>query len=347
MEYHERPGVYSNYALSSVWSSGSSNAGVALAADYTGSGLLTVTSAIQAEQLLGENGKALELCRLALMNGAGQVLVYPVEAHTASGYEAAMKKLLEEKKTRFMICDTDEDEILGGMCRVLTEYAAQGLETIGVAGTAGTEVAALTEKAEKLNSERMVLTAGACTLSWNENATEGVYGAAALAGLLAAQEDPALPVNGVALSGLGQAGHRFSETEIDTLVQGGVTVLESMGGTVSPVRAVTTRTTTSDAPDASWREVTTIMVVDDVIPGVRNALKSRFLRRKNNEATRGAIRSQVAMELENRKKKEIITDYGEIFVEPDENDPTVCVVGFSFGVACGVSRIYLTAHITV
>ena len=39
--------------------------------------------------------------------------------------------------------------------------------------------------------------------------------------------------------------------------------------------------------------------------------------------------------------------YGEVVVSPSEDDPTVCLVEFSFAVAHGLNQIYLTAHITV
>lgn len=346
MEYHERPGVYSNYELSSVWASRSGSQAVAVAACYSGSGVTTVTSTSQAESLLAEAPVALDLTRLLLMNGAGRVLLYPAAEASAEGYAAAAKALLAEKTARFMICDSNEVDIQAAIRDVLVEAAEEGNECIGVVGMEGA-ASELVERAESLNCERMVLAAGTAVLSWDDTTAGGIYGAGAMAGLLAGQTDPALPVNGAELSGLSGVSERFTETEIDTLVKGGVTVLEAVGSAVSPIRAVTTRTTTNGASDASWREVTTIMIVDDVIPGVRDALKARFLRKKNNEATRGAIRSQVAVELENRKNREIIDSYGTITVEPDGSDPTVCVVTFSFAVTHGISRIYLTAHITV
>ena len=90
-----------------------------------------------------------------------------------------------------------------------------------------------------------------------------------------------------------------------------------------------------------------ILIVDDVIPTVRSALRSRFSRTKNTPQTRGAIRSQVIVELENKLAAEIIDSYGEVAVSVDAADPTVCLVEFSFGVAHGLNQIYLTAHITV
>lgn len=123
--------------------------------------------------------------------------------------------------------------------------------------------------------------------------------------------------------------------------------MESLGGVVSVVRGVTTRTSTGGTEDASWRDLSAIRVVDDVIPGLRNALRTKFRRAKNTPQSRGAIRAQVVLELESRLAREIITGYGDVAVTADEGDPTRCLVEFSFAVAHGLNQIWLTAHITV
>ena len=138
-----------------------------------------------------------------------------------------------------------------------------------------------------------------------------------------------------------------SDNDIDLLVRGGVTPLESVAGEISPVRGITTRTTTGGAADATWRELTTILIVDDLIPAIRAALRSRFSRAKNTARGRSAIRSQVIVELEKKVRAEIIDSYGEVTVTALEEDPTVCLVEFSFAVAHGLNQVYLTVHITV
>ena len=123
--------------------------------------------------------------------------------------------------------------------------------------------------------------------------------------------------------------------------------MESLGGAVSVVRGVTTRTTSGGVPDATWRDLSAIRVVDDVIPGLRSALRARFRRAKNTPQSRGAIRTQVVLELENKLAREIITGYDGVTVAPDPEDPTRCLVELSFAVAHGLDQIWLTAHIAV
>lgn len=94
-------------------------------------------------------------------------------------------------------------------------------------------------------------------------------------------------------------------------------------------------------------ELTTVRIVDDVIPALRASLRARFVRSKNTAQVRAAIRSQVMVELENKRAQEIIDSFGEVSVKASEDDPTVCLVEFSFAVAHGLNRIYLSAHITV
>ena len=139
----------------------------------------------------------------------------------------------------------------------------------------------------------------------------------------------------------------YGDNDIDLMVRGGVTPLECVGGTVSPVRGITTRTKTGSAADATWRGLTTVLVADDVIPAVRAALRSKFARAKNTAQGRGAIRAQTIVELEKKKSAQIIEDYGEVTVTASADDPTVCLVEFGFAVAHGLNQIYLTVHLTV
>jgi phage tail sheath gpL-like len=113
------------------------------------------------------------------------------------------------------------------------------------------------------------------------------------------------------------------------------------------MRGITTRTKTGQTEDATFRELGTILVIDDVIPAIRKSLRTKFARAKNNVLTRNAIRSQVIVELEDRIEREIIESYENLTVTALESDPTTCLVEFEFTVVHGLNRIFLTAHISV
>ena len=253
---------------------------------------------------------------------------------------------LGQQAAQILVCDSAEETVQQALRTAVEDASSARMERIAVVGGAGETAAELVTHAAELNSERMVLV-GPDALDSSGKTLPGVFAAAALAGVIASGRDPAVPLNGAEVRGLGGLSTSYSDNDIDLLVRGGVTPLESVAGVVSPVRGITTRTTTGGAADTTWRELTTILIVDDVIPAVRQALRSKFTRAKNTAQSRSAIRSQVIGELEKNVAVEIIDSYGEVTVSPSEDDPAVCLVEFSFAVAHGLNQIYLTVHITV
>ena len=347
---HERPGVYSSYDASAVIRGGRASHVIGAAAKSTGGAVgvpVTLTSYEAGLSAFGEDAAGSPgmstLLKLLFQNGASTVVAVAVEEED---YAAAFSALEAVENVQILVCDSGEAAAQQALRESVETASAARRERIGVAGMSGANTAALIERAKALNCERMVLV-GPDTLDSAGAVLPGVFAAAAVAAALAASGDPAVPLNGTALKGLGGVSQQYSDNEIDLLVRGGVTPLEAVGGVVSPVRGITTRTTTGGVEDITWRELTTILIVDDVIPAVRKSLRSRFCQAKNTAQTRGAIRSQVIVELENKRRAEIIDSYGEVTVSVCEEDPTVCLVEFSFAVAHGLNQIYLTAHITI
>lgn len=342
---HERPGVYSQYDLSGVVRSGGGKIAALIAKAASGDGTkanLWYTYAQAAEQLGGEMAA---LARLLFLGGAAAV--YGVPLSQDSQYETAIATAEALEDVKVVVCDATDTVTQKKLKQSVEAASTARKERIAVVGAAaGATVSQLTAQAVELNSERVVLVAPAA-LDEEGEALSGVRCAAAVAGAIAGLGDPALPLGGAELPGLPGLSARYSENEIDALVRGGVTVLESVGGTVSVVRGVTTRTKTGSAPDASWRELSTVLIVDDVIPGIRDALRTKFSRTKNTPQSRGAIRSQVIVELENRLNQEIITGYEDVTVTALPDEPEVCLVEFSFTVAHGLNQIWLSAHISI
>ncbi len=341
---HERPGVYSAYDASAVIPGGSGGKVVGLAAKAEkGTGPVLVTSYAAGVGAFGQGGAMAAMLRLLFLNGVTAVRAVAVQDED---YAGAFAQLALEEDVQVVACDSGALAVQQSLRESLENAAAARRERIGVVGCEESGKEALIARAAALNCERMVLV-GPGALDSDGEPVEGPIAAAAVAGAIAASADPAVPINGTPLHGLYGLEERYDDNAIDLLVRGGVTPLESVAGVVSPVRGITTRTKTGGAADSTWRELTTILIVDDVIPAVRAALRSRFSRSKNTAQNRGAIRSQVIVELENKLAAEIIDSYGDVAVSVDPEDPTVCLVEFSFGVAHGLNQIYLTAHITV
>lgn len=347
---HERPGVYSVYDASAVVYAGRAPKRIGVAAKAS-RGLVNnpvaLTSYTAGVSIFGETeGGMSELLRVLFQNGASEVAAVRVANDGAlSDYQAAFS-VLEKQKAQILVCDSADQSVQQALRTSLESASAARRERIAVVGGYGETAAELVAHAASLNSERMVLV-GPDALNQDGEMVGGILAAAALAGVIASSTDPAVPLNGAEIKGLGGLAEDYSDNEIDLLVRGGVTPLESVAGVVSPVRGITTRTTTGGEADTTWRELTTILIADDIIPSLRSALRSKFARAKNTARNRSAIRSQVIVELEKKLAAEIIDSYGEVMVRASEEEPTVCLVEFTFAVAHGLNQIYLTVHITV
>ena len=347
---HERPGVYSVYGASSLvrGSGGRKTVGLAAVNTKAEAGVIqTITSYEEAVSTFGSQADSqdmAELIRVILLNGAAAVAVVPVA--NAEGYEAAFAAMSGMEDLSVVVCDSTDQEVQQKLRDSVTAASAARRERIAVvAGGAEESVTALTDRAKALNSERVVLAAPG-GVSEKGTALSGLTAAAAVAGAIAGQGDPAVPLGGAELLGLNGLSTQYGDNDIDLLVRGGVTPLDSRAGTVSVVRGITTRTRSGESEDATWRELSTVLIVDDVIPAIRESLRAPLPPGEKYGAEPGG-RSQVVLELENKKAREIITGYDGVTVTALPENPTVCLVEFAFTVAHGLNQIWLTASITI
>ena len=342
---HERPGVYSSYDASSVVSASAAAKTIgaaAVATKGTANKVELITSYEEGKSVFGEDASGVygmsTLLRFLFANGAGAVKAVAVgkDESEEKDYASAFAALSDEEDVGVMVCDSAAQSVHLLLKTAAEDASAARRERIAVIGGSEETVAQMVNRAKAVNSERVVLV-GPDIASDDGGTMSAVFAAAAVAAVIAGNTDPSVPINGAELTLFGAAGKRLSDNEID----------QTVGGVSSPVRGITTKTSSGGAADTTWRELTTILIVDEVIPTIRSALRTRFARSKNTAQSRGAIRSQVVLELEEMKSREIVDSYGEVLVSALKSDPTVCLVEFSFTVAHGLNRIYLTAHITV
>ncbi|MGI5979344.1 MAG: phage tail sheath subtilisin-like domain-containing protein [Oscillospiraceae bacterium] len=345
MAISERPGVYSSVEVSSALSgagNGKTVGVVACAETGTKGECVNVTSYGEAAAKFGADCALTKLVKVLFQNGAAAVKAVAAAvggAATVEDYVDAFAELENKEEVTILICDSTAAEVATAMKNSIENCTENCRYRIGILETDG-DVSDAAARAAALNFERVVMAYPSVTGS-----TGAV--AAAIAGVLSAQSDPALPLNGAVLSGVDGFARVYTDNEVTTLVTAGVTAVESIYGEPAVVRGVTTRTKTGGAADSTFRELTTILIIDDVIPAVRAALRRKFSRVKNTAQTRGAIRTQVIIELEDKCRKEIIESFDNVTAVADAEDPTVCNVGFDFTVAHGLNRIVLSAHISV
>ena len=351
---HERPGVYSSYDASSILSgeqAGKTVGVAAIAAEGNADEVVLLHSYAEGVEAFGEDAAGTHgmaaILKLLFANGAGAVKAVAVTVEDdEADYESAFTLLGGEEDIAIVVCDSAATSVHTALREAVEAASALRRERIAIVGGSGESTAQMIAHAAALNSERVVLVGPDVTLD-DGTAVSAVFAAAAVAGVIAGSGDVSVPINGAALAGIKGVSARLDDNAVDSLVRGGVTALECVGGICSPIRGITTKTTSGGAADTTWRELTTILIVDDVIPSIRDAIRARFARSKNTAQTRGAIRSQVVLELEDKLSREMIDSYGDVSVTAMAGDPTVCLVEFAFTVAHGLNRVYLTAHITV
>ncbi len=354
MSTSERPGVYTSYEISNVLYSGVRSGVCGIAAEASveiSPEIFAITSYQAAVSKFGAGSHITELIGVLIKNGAARIKAVPItiseESPAASleDYSAAFALLAAEEDVKTIVCDTVNSTVHTALKNSIVTADQKTGGKIGVVESGGTVESAIAA-ARNINCERMVMVSPQAV---NADGTAALAGtlAAAVAAAIVSESDPALPLNGAELFGLGGVDRNLTDGDMTLLIEGGVTPVESRGGAVFVIRGITTKTATDGSTDYTWRELTTVRIVDDVIPTVRDALKTAFSRTKNTAQTRDAIKTRVIIELEKKIAAEIIEDYGNVTVVPDETDPTVCLVTFEFTVAHGLNQIRLTAYITV
>ena len=331
-----RPGIYSDYEVISADLSYTANRSVALIAESIySSNTAEITNSIMAAKLYGPHSGMAKLAATLFLNGAGKIICFPVQS---GRYAAAISAAVRNEDAYLIVCDSQAPELHDAIVAALKGADEKSKFKLFVCEE-DDACADTADRGTELNYERCVLV-GNC-----ENG--GVSGnvAAALAGVIAGQADPSLPFNGAVLKNISALKYDFEESEIETLLAAGVTCVEDIGGEKSIVRAVTSRSLTADEPDATWRELSTLLIVDTVLPAVKSSLKKKFSRCKNTPQTRGAIRSQAVVVLEDMLRRELIESYGDVRAEADENDGSICRLSFEFAPAHGLNQIML--HVSV
>ena len=176
---------------------------------------------------------------------------------------------------------------------------------IGVYASTGT-LSAATTLAGQLNAGRIT---GAVLPG---SATPAEQIAAAYAAVLASEEDPARPLNTLALTGVTvpPVASRLGRTEQEVCLKNGVTPLEyGPGDAVQIVRAISTYTVNAEGvADVSLLDITTIRTLDYVRRALRERVSLRFPREKLSTRTPPKVRSELLDVLRKLEQLEIVEE---------------------------------------
>lgn len=339
-----RPGVYSSYDVTSSYASARSGKYAAVVAKANGGtagtvyGLSSYAEALEVFLPDSDSMYMRGILKILFDAGVSGVICAPC----GGNYAEALALIEETENIGAVICDCRSSAGLLALKASLEKSSEGFRERLGFAGIDSAQDALL--DAQLLNSERISICCPA--VGGDSGARSAVFAAAALAAKILVSGDPAVNLNGERFPQLALPD-ALAESDIQLLLAVGVTVFESCGSVCECVRAQTTRVKTNGASDRTFAGINTIMIIDDVLAGLRNALKTRLRGGRAGGITAGSIQSQAMVELAARQSEGLLESFSPPRCYPSAEDPEVCVVELAFRVAHVVSQIAITAHIRV
>lgn len=215
-----------------------------------------------------------------------------VTAKSSSDYTNAINALLPEENKTIVVCEANDDATASAI-KTMCDNSASQYNTPCVyfrgAESADTESTVVT-KATALNSKRVVMFFPLLA-DFNGALLTGGETAATIAGAIAGNGVPKLNHNFTTLSSVGGVASRIAD--MDALISGGVTPVELKYNTIHLVRFVTTYTKLNGVPDATWKEASVRLNVDNIQKTLSQRIQSKFLQSGNTPQIRLAIKMEV------------------------------------------------------
>lgn len=340
----ERPGVYSDYESSGlIFSAGGKKVGIIARALGEVGRVYNVGRVSDASAIFGDDNQMTRLCEIALANGAYNIAAVSA-GESGDNYELAFTALESQDGICAVMCDST-DQTTQLLLKKSVVRASENLRE-RVAIIAAPQGANLKEYTAAFNCERVVIIAQN-TLDDNAQIESSCILTAALAGVIAQNTDPSRSFNGVSLQGISRLESDLSEDDVDLYIRAGVTPFEVIAGRIEIIRAVTSKTTSGTVADRMFKELNTVLVIDDVIRQIRDRLKVMLPSAKNNFTTRSSIASQAILVLQEYLDAAVIDDYAQPSVYASAQDPSVCVLELKFTVSIGLNQIHVSANIMV
>lgn len=342
----QRPGVYSDYQTSGILYSKKSGKSIAIVAKSSTetNKIYTIQKLSDAQTIFGKDSIMYSLCKTIFENGASNILAISA-GNSDENYASAFKILEETDGINVVICDSTNVSIQQLLMQSIVNASLNKKERIGVIAAAKNQ-SELADWASSFNNERILLVAQN-PIGTDGSTLSGCILAAAVAAIISQYTDPSQSFNGVGFEGISKLNKALTEDEVDDYINNGIIPFEVVAGRVEIIRAVTSKTTTDNVPDKTFKEVNTILIIDEVIKSIREMLSKNISVAKNNVTTRSAISSQVTVKLQEFLDANIIDAYAVPNVYQSSDDSTICIVEIDFTVAQGINQIHITANINV
>jgi hypothetical protein len=305
---------------------------------------------IDAKAKFGDTSDIVKLVKILIVNGVnymkGMVIGTPTDPQTdADMYDAALTASLLEKDIKCIMLGSMEATVVTKLKSHLAIAEGEDMNRYAVVAPSPTAVSQeeLITFAASVDDDRIFIPAPAF-LDENGNTLGAIFAAAGLTSLIMTETgDPALPMNGVQMYGFGGVSRVMLDTEMNILVDKGITPIYNDGGYPTVYRLVTSD---QDAGKV-WLEGTTRFIADYVLESVEDTLRAKYKRTKNVARIINSIKTDVKTVLEVLDGLEIIENFNPatLSVIKDPQNMYGALVDYEFDVVTPLYTITINQHL--
>ncbi len=343
MMQNMRPGITATYTLNSVVALNNAKGIGIIANSATATELKHINMVSQVESLSSDyQADLIQLINSIYNLVLTDVYIAPIVSDSDEDFSTALNMLINQSNVYIIIVLGDAFAKADFIKNALNVASLEKKEKIAVITCPeGTDV---NTAATSLNHERIMLTYPKITaVDGSTDLSAGI-----LSAFISRNTNPASNLNGEYISGEYVLSQVMSEDEINTAIANGVCVFEQIGTYTELIRGVSTKTRDENGNlNSTYRNISTIILIDSVVPIIRVAIEQRLKFLVNSKSSIDSLATQIVIILSNFKDDGILSDYDNPIINISIDDPSVLEIDLSFTVAQGINRIAITCHITV
>ena len=305
--------------------------------EVTPNTVFSITGTADAGEKFGTASIMVKAVKALIQNGVDNIYGVLVDS-TAEEYADALNASLGEASVKCIVMDSYDTSVIAELKTHLAMAESEDMFRYAVIAATSDKDDDIVAFAEEINDSRIFVVGP--TFTDGTTAIDPVVVVAGMTGVIMTEtSDPALPMNGVIVHGIGNVNKAMLESSKSLLASNGVTALYNDGGSPTIHRLVTSYT-----KDQVWQEGTTRFIADYVLENIENILRANYKRTKNVVRILDAIKTTVKGQLENFQALEIIENFdpSTLTVVKDPTDMYGALVNYEFDVVTPLYTITIS-----
>lgn len=310
--------------------------------------IFAITGTADATSVFGSTSIVPKMVKTLISNGVDNIkgIIVPAEGDTALA--DTLTVTMEDKTIKIVICVDNEAGTITAVKDHLILCENNDMFRYSVFAPNSDDASNQTELtafANTVNSDRIFIP-GAEMLNGADAVEPQITASGLAAAIMTETDDPALPMNGVAILGFSGIKRQMLESEMKALANAGITAITMEGNTPTVYRLVTSKLSATGTADPVWQEGTTRFIADYVLESNMNMLRANYKRTKNVQRVLDGIKSDIKINMEKMEGAEIIENWDEstLTVIKDPKDAYGALVDYEFDVVTPLYTITITQH---